>query len=139
MIWEYLSITRPYQEDLAPHLITTCDRNAKRVSIDCTSNEDNYNMRCWGNYAIETLHGSTAWAIKEGIRIHNATRVENKYIRKKFRDNIDLIDMEARDYFKSGSITPTTIKYYYGFNHYAMRDKTINYGLLNNECPWYSR
>ena len=49
------------------------------------------------------LYSPKARAIKEGIRIYNITRVENKYTRKKFGDNIDLIYKEARDYFKSGS------------------------------------
>ena len=49
-----------------------------------------------------------------------------------------MIDVEARNTFKCGDITPLLLKYVYGFNNYSLRDQNINKGLSDSDCPRYS-
>ena len=73
--------------------------------------------------------------MKEMVRICDAMKEEQNYINRKFKNNSKVIDMNVRNYFPIGSIKVSTLKCCYGFNHYATRDRIVNHGLVNEECP----
>ena len=77
-------------------------------------------------------------SIKEYIRVNDAIKSESRYVKSKFKDHFELIDINARN-FMAGSILLSMIKYSYGFNHYTMHEKIINYRIINSECPRCSR
>ena len=47
--------------------------------------------------------------------------------------------MNTRNCFLIDSAKVSTLKCYYGFNHYAARDRIVNHRLVNKECLQYSR
>ena len=57
----------------------------------------------------------------------------------KFLSTHELIDIEERAIFITGTCTRVLIKCYYGFNHYRNRDSQINNGNSMKECPCYSK
>jgi len=59
--------------------------------------------------------------INKIVRIIDAKEEEIKYIKEKFEDQLDLIDIEARNAF-TGGISCAKIKCYYGFNIVGRRD-----------------
>lgn len=139
LILRYPLIVRSYQEDLEPYLIIISNQNAKRVRIESISKADDHNIRYFSNCTITTLSGLALKAIKEYIRTTNVIEEENTYTRKKSRDNFNLINKDVRNCFAIGSIIPSILKCCYDFNYYTMKDKIINYSLINEEYPYYSR
>ena len=55
-------------------------------------------------------------SIKQAISIKDLNRSIKEYIKHKFKHNQDFIDIEARDAFKNDQVTPSIIKYSYGYN-----------------------
>ena len=43
--------------------------------------------------------------------------------------------MKARKHLKKIPLSASALKCYYGCNHYGKRDKIINAGTTNSECP----
>ena len=76
--------------------------------------------------------------IKETIRIMDACKAEWDYAKKKFREKLEFINIEARSGFSSEINITSFIKCMYSFNHYRYRDTTINKNIVSNECLWYS-
>jgi len=58
--------------------------------------------------------------IKKTIRISKTIEEEQKYVKKKFIENFEVIDMHARNCFPIGLVKPSTLKYCYGFNYYKV-------------------
>ena len=75
------------------------------------------------------------YPIKKGIRIIDTESKELKYIKLKYPNYYDIININTRNSFSAGSTLLAMIKCSYGFNQYATRDKIINYGLAIEECP----
>jgi len=76
--------------------------------------------------------------VRESIRKLDAMEAEDEYTKAKYKDKVELIDTEAQNCFSKAQ-SMCSIKCSYGFNHYATRDKVINYGLVSKECPRCSR
>ena len=74
-------------------------------------------------------------SIKETIRLIDAMEEEKLYAKKKYPNHYELIDYEAHNCFISGTTMIVMLKCTYGFNQYATRDRTINYGQLVKEYP----
>ena len=55
-------------------------------------------------------------------------------VEEKFGEYSEWIDLEARNCF-TGGVGVGTIKSAAGFNHYSVRNKLINAGLVGNRCP----
>ena len=68
-------------------------------------------------------------AMKETLRKIDMSIIENEYAKRKHSKSYYLIGMEIRNYFNIGKVTMSILKYSYGFNYCAARDKIINYGL----------
>jgi hypothetical protein len=64
-------------------------------------------------------------AITESIRTFDAIEKENDYIVLQFQIEWQFIDAEVRNYF-SASLLAGHIKRMIGFNHYGIRNKSIN-------------
>ena len=62
-------------------------------------------------------------------------KIEDQYCKRKFAEQNDLVDIEARNCFQIGQITSSVLKCAFGFNHYSTRDKNINKGLCHSNCP----
>ena len=58
---------------------------------------------------------------------------EKRYLVEKFPINEDLIDQQARLNLPKLKLTPASIKYWYGINHYGQRDREINRGTISFE------
>jgi len=63
--------------------------------------------------------------IKEIIRNEDARKSEYEYAYRKIRENIKLINIEARNLFRNEATT-SNINYSIKFNHYTLRDTIIN-------------
>ena len=92
------------------------------------------NIKHYGYYAI-TYNGTTrARLINEIIRIHDAIEVEKLYCKRKIKEQAELVDTEIRNCFQIGQVTSSILKCTNSFNHYRMRDKEINNGLIDSNC-----
>ena len=77
-------------------------------------------------------------AIRESIRKIDTIVAKEEYIKSKYNDKAAFIDTEVKNSFsKAQSIS--SLKYSYGFNHYAARNKVINCGLVSKKYPRCSR
>ena len=72
--------------------------------------------------------------IKEIIRNEDARKSEYEYTYRKFRENIKLINIKARNSF-SNKATTLNIKHSIKFNHYSIRDTMINSRQIDDSCP----
>ena len=93
------------------------------------------NIQYLGSYEMMYHQLQTSKSISKSIRIIDAKNKEYQYIKDKYSNFHELIDYEARNYFLAGSTTISMLKCAYSFNHYATRDKIINYGMIVEECP----
>ena len=55
-----------------------------------------------------------------------------------FKDKAHLIDKNVRMNIKKIQLSASTMKFYYGCNHYGERKKIINPGNSTDECPMCS-
>ena len=77
-------------------------------------------------------------AIRESIRKIDTIVAKEEYIKSKYNNKADFIDIEAKNCFsKAQSIS--SLKYSYRFNHYAVRNKVINCRLVSKKYPRCSR
>ena len=56
------------------------------------------------------------WSIKEGLRIIVIEIKERKYIKIKYSNLYEMIDIQARNAFNARTVTTLIINYSYGFN-----------------------
>ena len=63
---------------------------------------------------------------------------EYDYAKKKFQENIDLVDLEARNYFGIG-VTISILKWIYSFNYYYKRYIIINKEIVDTEYMRYNK
>ena len=70
-------------------------------------------------------------SIKELFQIEDAKHVEFEYVYRKFRDRVNLIDLEVRNTFNNKAM-PLLLKCTIKFNYYATRDLLINKKIQNN-------
>jgi hypothetical protein len=75
----------------------------------------------------------------ETIRIIDTVNEEKRYVREKFTDKEDLINSQARENIKQICTTVSVIKCYHSMNHYRIRVKRINNGLIIEEYLRYSQ
>ena len=73
--------------------------------------------------------------IKELIRDIDAEEEEEECATRKFKELKHLVNMKARKYLKKIPLSASALKCYYGCNHYGKRDKMMNTGTTNSECP----
>ena len=62
---------------------------------------------------------------------------EYKYTKEKFKEKINFIDFEVRNYF-SKRVIMSILKCIYTFNYYSIRDTIINKRTVETECLRYS-
>ena len=58
-----------------------------------------------------------------------------QYVKGKFLNTYELINIEARVNIPGLIKTPSAMKYYYGINYYGLQDNKINKGHTNIDCP----
>ena len=75
-------------------------------------------------------------AIKEIVKIVDAESDEYEFAKKKVLNEIDFIDLKAREAFPSG-VNAVTLKCCYRFNPTRIRDNHINNDSTRKDCPRY--
>ena len=120
-------------------MIAICHRKANVVQKNIYRYQHNANTKYFGEYALIQDDKLAIRSIAETFRIIDAIDEEKNYIKEKYPVYYKLIDQKARNCFNVGSTTISMIKCSYSFNHYATRDKIINYGTTVEECSWCSQ
>ena len=65
----------------------------------------------------------------------NAREIEEAYMKEKIGYNVEYTDVEAQNTFPMNKVTASIIKCANGYNHYGLRDATINKNMINSEYP----
>jgi len=117
------------------HLLKICDQKAKIMRMQCYERDADTNIKYVGYYSLRINGEMSTNSVKEAIRKRDAEMIFEEYVRKKFRQNADFIDLEARNSFKHKDITPSVIKCMHGYNHYGVRDALINGKTTGIDCP----
>ena len=117
------------------HLLKLCDRKALEMRIKSEEQERTTNIKYVGYHAMEINDEISTNSVKEAIRNRDADIKLREYASEKFKHNIEFIDLEAREAFKSNEVTPSIIKCVHGYNQYGVRDAMINGRLTDMECP----
>ena len=73
--------------------------------------------------------------MKETIRMIDTNQSECQHAKRKFGKRINFIDTNARGAFKTKSVSVLMIKCANAFNHYGVKNKVINKGMVDSECP----
>ena len=116
-----------------------CHKCAEWARVECCNKSETHNIRYFGQHAIKHDNNLTMRGIKEAVCIINTRKVEIEYIKQKYLSSCKFIDIAARVSFLVGLITLYVLKCAYGLNQYAVRDRIINHGLINEECPQCSQ
>jgi len=124
-----------YRQHPTKHLLRECDRRARSVRENLHMKEKVSNIKFYGNYCLRQEEQVQLKSINETIRIIDAKEDKEEYIRKKLGHIHDMIDIEARNAFKIGKVTPSMLKCVYGYNHYGQRDAMINDYMVEAICP----
>jgi len=117
-------------------MIKICDHKAKLAREQNASNPIPTNIKHYGSYAIKRYGRIHCKAVKEIIRITDAEIEEYNYTKEKYENEIDFINLKAREAFENG-INTVTLKCCYGFNAIGIRDNKINEGTMVVDCPRY--
>ena len=72
--------------------------------------------------------------MNEIIRIIDAIKKEDRYLREKFLDKYKVIDMQARKNIRGIRKIAAVFKCYYSINQYGERDRKINKDVKLSEC-----
>ena len=96
------------------------------------------NIKYFSKYALVKKNKLISRAIRESLRKIDAIKAENNHTEIKYKEKSKLIDIGAMKYFTNRQ-SISSIKYCYGFNHYAAREKTINRGLASKEYSQCSK
>lgn len=125
----------PFQMKPLEHLIRMCDEKARVTREKCSDMGRETNIKYVGFWSMEIKGILSTNSVKEAIRIVDAEKSLEDYVKVKYKYHHDFIDLEARRTFNSKEVTPSIIKCAHGFNHYGVRDALINKGLTEEECP----
>ena len=68
------------------------------------------------------------------IRTIDIIEEEDRYLREKFLDKYEVIDIHARENIRGIRKIAAAFKCYYGINQYGERDREINKLAKTNEC-----
>ena len=77
-------------------------------------------------------------SMNEIIREIDSVVEERQYLREKFLEKYDLIDITARIDILGLKKIAAAMKYYYRINYFRERDRIINKYKTRMECPRYS-
>ena len=124
-----------YEQNPTKHLIRECDARARKGRELIRKKKEITNVKFYGNYGLKRDDGLQSRSTNEIIRIIDAKKVENEYIKKKYGYKNDFIDIEARNAFRVGKVTTSMIKCAHGYNHYGQRDAMINENMVEATCP----
>ena len=99
----------------------------------------NNNIKYFGNYQLIKDNKRIITMIIAGLSRIDAEIDEREHLVHKYLNYFELIYINIWNAFPIVSVTTITIKCSNRFNQYTVRDKIINYGLVVEECPWYSQ
>jgi len=74
-------------------------------------------------------------SVNKMIRILDAKEMELEYIKGKYLDHWEVIDLDAREVFNTGSVIRALMKCIFSFNQYSTRDAAINKTNTTKEYP----
>ena len=94
------------------YIIVIANAKAKESRIRNKNNLSKTNIKYYSEYSLKLM---ISRAINETIRIVDAIEIEKQYVQYKILINNELIDIEARVYFKVG-VTVGMLKCCYGIN-----------------------
>ena len=77
-------------------------------------------------------------SVIEIIREADVEEEGDENMKQKFKERSDFVDKDARVSIKKIQMIASTIKCYYGCNHFGERDKIINNRAWSDEFLWYS-
>ena len=116
-------------------MIRECDKRARNVR-ELISNENSItNITFYGSYNVTRAGEMQSKAVNEVVRIVDAREEESKHVEKKYGHKKEFIDIEARNAFKIGKVTPSMMKCAHGYNHYGVREAMINNNMVDSMCP----
>ena len=79
-----------------------CDKEAKNAIKNCQDQETTLNIKYYGYYAITHNDTLRDRSINKIIRIHDAIEMEKLYCKRKIKEQVELVDSKARNYFQIG-------------------------------------
>lgn len=106
-------------------LIAKCSARAKQGRLKIWEKEAENNLKFYGNCAIVRNGKALNNSMCEICRAVDAPKEEVQYAVKKYGNNADFIDLEARNVFLIKKVTSSVIKCVHGFNHYGVRNALI--------------
>ena len=125
----------PYNSAPLKHLIKEYDKNAKKSRTLIHRSPGVHNIKFIGSFAITQKGVIVSRSIKEAIRIIDAKKSEMNYAKDRFGAKIEFVDVNAREAFKTKSISTSMLKCASGYNHYGVRHQMINNNMVGSECP----
>ena len=84
------------------------------------------NIKYVGCYAVEIRNVTVTNSVKEMMQIADRKKAMVDYVKKKFPNNYDFVNIRARNVFSSKRVTSSMIVCLHGFNHYCLRDVILN-------------
>ena len=96
--------------------------------------ESRTNAKCIRCYSMKINRRILTNSVKEAIRKRDADIIFQKCTGEKFKHNIGIIDLGARDAFKTKGVALSIIKCAHDFNQHRVRDVMINNKLTSVEC-----
>ena len=124
-----------FDEEPLKYLLNKCNKDAKDSRDHVYRRSSKTNIKYVGYYAVQVKDNLASNSVKEMIRIIDAKKEMEEYVKAKFPSNYDFIDISTRNVFANKIVTVSMITYSHGFNHYGLCGALINKKNIGDDYP----